>query len=151
LSFLSGMDISASGLTAQRLRMDVISDNIANIDTTRTAEGGAYQRKYVVLEQRNDGNNFSSVLSQAQGTDSSGSDSYGGVRVAQVGTDTSDYKLEYDPTNPDANADGYVEYPNVDLSQEMVDMMSSYRSYEANVTAFNAYKDMAVKSFEIGK
>jgi len=151
MSFLSGMDISASGLTAQRLRMDVISDNIANIDTTRTEEGGAYQRKYVVLEARDEGNSFSNVLNQAQNTGASGSsDSYGGVRVSEVGTDTSDYKLEYDPTNPDANADGYVEYPNVDLSQEMVDMMSAYRSYEANVTAFNAYKDMAVKTFDIG-
>jgi flagellar basal-body rod protein FlgC len=153
MSFLSGMDISASGLTAQRARMDVISDNIANIDTTRTAEGGAYRRKYVVLQERNDGNNFSSVLNQTQGgsTSTSGSSSYGGVRVQEIGTDQSDLKLKYDPTNPDANADGYVEYPNVDVAQEMTDMMSSYRSYEANVTAFNAYKDMAVKSFEIGQ
>lgn len=143
MSFLSGMDISASGLTAQRMRMDVISENIANIDTTRTADGNPYTRKYVVLEERNP--TFANVLakSREEGT-------YGGVRVAEIGNDSSDYKMEYDPTNPDADANGYVRFPNVDLNQEMVDMMSAYRSYEANVTAFGAYKDMAAKTFELG-
>lgn len=143
MSFLSGMDISASGLTAQRMRMDVISENIANIDTTRTEDGNPYTRKYVVMEERNP--NFSEVLDKSR--DSS---SYGGVRVAEIGEDASDYKLQYDPTNPDADADGYVRLPNVDLNQEMVDLMGAYRSYEANVTAFGAYKDMAAKTFEIG-
>ena len=143
MSLLSGMDISASGLTAQRMRMDVISENIANIDTTRTEDGNPYTRKYVVLEERNP--NFAEVLDKSR--DSS---SYGGVRVAEIGEDSSDYKLQYDPTNPDAGADGYVRLPNVDLNQEMVDLMAAYRSYEANVTAFGAYKDMAAKTFEIG-
>lgn len=144
MPFLSGMDISTSGLTAQRARMDVISENLANIDTTRTEDGKPYTRKYVVLEERNP--SFSDVLSSTQGQSSA----VGGVRVAKIGEDASDYKLKYDPTNPDANADGYVQMPNVDENQEMVDMLEAYRSYEANVTAFGAYKDMAVKTLEIG-
>ncbi|HHU22257.1 MAG TPA: flagellar basal body rod protein FlgC [Clostridiales bacterium] len=142
MGFLSGMDISASGLNAQRLRMDVISENIANIDTTRTEDGTPYTRKYVVLEER--GSNFSDIMRSK--TD----EVQGGVRVAEIGLDTTDYDLVYDPAHPDANEEGYVQMPNVDLSQEIVNMISAYRSYEANVTAFNAYKDMAVKSLEIG-
>lgn len=142
MGFLSGMDISASGLTAQRLRMDVISENIANIDTTRTEDGGPYTRKYVVLEERTE--SFSDVLKNASKTVG------GGVRVSEIGEDASEYKRVYDPDNPDADEEGYVEYPNVDMTQEMVDMISAYRSYEANVTAFSAYKDMAVKTLEIG-
>ena len=142
MGFLSGMDIIASGLTAQRLRMDVISDNIANVDTTRTEDGTPYTRKYVVLEER--ANNFSDIMQGSSET------ATGGVRVSEIGEDSSDYQLVYDPTNPDANEDGYVEYPNVDTTQEMVDMISAYRSYEANVTAFSAYKDMAIKTLEIG-
>lgn len=144
MSFLSGMDISGSGLTAQRMRMDVISDNIANVDTTRTADGTPYTRKTVVLEERNA--NFADVLKN-----SSQNSTAGGVRIAEIGSDPTPYQLVYDPKNPDANADGYVQMPNVDITQEMVDMISAYRSYEANVTAFNAYKDMAVKSLEIGR
>ncbi|NCB50695.1 MAG: flagellar basal body rod protein FlgC [Clostridia bacterium] len=142
MGFLSGMDISASGLTAQRLRMDVISENIANIDTTRTEDGGPYTRKYVVMEAREE--RFSDILQNA--AESAG----GGVRVSEIGEDSSEYKLVYEPDNPDADEDGYVEYPNVDVTQEMVDMISAYRSYEANVTAFSAYKDMAIKTLEIG-
>lgn len=144
MPFLSGMDISTSGLTAQRARLDVISENIANIDTTRTASGKPYTRKYVVLEERN--SDFASTLKKTAGE----ANATGGVRVAEVGEDQSAYKLKYDPTNPDANADGYVEMPNVDVNQEMVDMLEAYRSYQANVTAFGAYKDMAVKTLEIG-
>lgn len=139
MGFLGGMDISASGLTAQRLRMDVISENIANIDTTRTQDGAAYKRKYVVLQERAD--SFSDILNDAAAR---------GVRVSEIGTDTASGNLVYNPSHPDADEAGYVEMPNVDLMQEMVDMISAYRSYEANVTAFNAYKDMAVKTLEIG-
>lgn len=144
MGFLSGMDISGSGLTAQRMRMDVISDNIANVDTTRTEDGTPYTRKKVVLEERNP--RFADVLKN-----SSRDGGAGGVRVAEIADDPTPYQLVYDPSNPDANADGYVQMPNVDITQEMVDMVSAYRSYEANVTAFNAYKDMAVKSLEIGR
>lgn len=142
MGFLSGMDISASALTAQRLRMDVISENIANVDTTRTEDGTPYTRKYVVLEERT--SSFSDVLKNT--SDKVG----GGVRVAEIGEDTTAYELVYDPTHPDANEEGYVQMPNVDITQEMVDMISAYRSYEANVTAFNAYKNMATKTLEIG-
>ncbi len=146
MGFLSGMDISGSGLTAQRLRMDVISENIANVDTTRTEDGTPYTRKYVVLEQRG---SFADVLKRSsEGIDKTGA---AGVRVVEIGNDTTPYELVYNPTHPDANEDGYVQMPNVDITQEMVDMISAYRSYEANVTAFNAYKDMAVKALEIGK
>lgn len=142
MGFLGGMDISASGLTAQRLRMDVISENIANIDTTRTEGGGPYKRKYVVLQERTGG--FSDLLDGAM------QNAGGGVRVSEVGQDASEGDLVYNPTHPDADEDGYVEMPNVEITQEMVDMISAYRSYEANATAFGAYKDMAVKTLEIG-
>ncbi len=144
MGFLSGMNISGSGLTAQRMRMDVISENIANIDTTRAADGRPYTRQEVVLQERNP--NFSEVMKN-----SSGNSAEGGVRVAEIASDPTPYQLVYDPAHPDANPDGYVQMPNVDITQEMVDMISAYRSYEANVTAFNAYKDMAVKSLDIGR
>jgi flagellar basal-body rod protein FlgC len=146
MGFLDSLDISASGLTAQRLRMDVISENIVNIDTTRTDGGEPYRRKYVVLSSAGKDASFASYLNGGQ-EDAK----IGGVYVSEIGEDQSDFKLEYDPTSADADADGYVRKPNVDLSQEMVDMISAYRSYEANVTAFNASKDMAVKALEIGK
>ena len=144
MGFLSGMNISGSGLTAQRMRMDVISENLANVDTTRAANGKTYTRQQVVLQERNP--DFSNVLKN-----SSGNSTEGGVVVAEIANDPTPYQLVYNPTSPDANADGYVQMPNVDVTQEMVDMISAYRSYEANVTAFNAYKDMAVKSLDIGK
>jgi len=144
MGFLGGMDISASGLTAQRLRMDVISENIANIDTTRTEDGTPYSRKYVVLQERT--NKFSDILSS-----SSKGTAVSGVKVSEIGEDTAQGELSYNPTHPDADENGYVEMPNVDITQEMVDMISAYRSYEANVTAFNAYKDMAIKTLEIGR
>ena len=144
MGFLSGMNISGSGLTAQRMRMDVISENIANVDTTRAEGGRPYTRKYVVMQERNP--NFTEVLQN-----SSGNRTDGGVRVSEIGSDPSPYQLVYNPKSPDANADGYVQMPNVDITQEMVDMISAYRSYEANVTALNAYKEMAVKALEIGR
>lgn len=142
MAFLDSMNISASALTAQRYRMDIIAENIANINTTRTAEGGAYRRKYVVFEAVGEGKSFTSILNDAAGA--------AGVRISMVGEDPSDFKLEYDPSHPDANEEGYVQHPNVDLTKEMIDMISAYRSYEANITAFNAFKDMAVKTLEIG-
>jgi flagellar basal-body rod protein FlgC len=147
MGFLDSLDISASGLTAQRLRMDVISENIANIDTTRTEDGEPYRRKYVVLSAAGRGTSFSSYLNGTEESLQTG----GGVYVSQIGEDQSDFRMVYDPTNVEADENGYVRKPNVDLAQEMVDMMSAYRSYEANVTAFNASKDMAVKALEIGR
>lgn len=148
MSFLSSMNISASAMTAQRLRLDVASENIANIDTTRTEAGGPYRRKMVVLEARNE-NAFKKVLMNAAGK--SLQQSTGGVRVSQIIDDTSPLKSVYNPEHPDADEDGYVQMPNVDLIKETVDSMSATRSYEANITAFNAIKMMASKALEIGK
>jgi flagellar basal-body rod protein FlgC len=144
MGFLSSLDISASALTAQRLRMDVISENIANVDTTRTANGEPYRRRVAVLSPRT-GESFSAYMNNAEGTVGSG------VVVSSIETDNSDFKLEYDPEHPDADANGYVRLPNVDVSREMIDMISATRFYEANVTALNATKSMAMKALEIGK
>ncbi len=143
MSFLKGLDISASALTAQRLRMDVIAENLANVDTTRTAEGGAYRRRYVVM-QENKQHNFGAFMERALG---SSQDS--GVKVTEIKEDTAPFKLDYNPNHPDANEEGYVEMPNVDLAVEMIDMMAATRSYEANITAVNAFKSMALKALEI--
>ncbi len=145
MSFLKSLDISASALTAQRVRMDVISQNIANIDTTRTANGGPYRRKVTVFAEK-PADSFASILNGATGA-SAGQ----GVYVAAIAEDTSDFRYEYDPTNPDANAQGYVAYPNVDETTELVDMMAASRSYEANVTAMGITKEIALKTLEIGK
>lgn len=143
MSFLNAFNISGSALTAQRMRMDVISQNLANASTTRTAEGGPYRRQVTVLAENKA--TFSSYLDSAMGVKG------GGVRVTSVEKDPSDLKLEYDPTNPDADADGYVRYPNVDEVTEMIDMMAATRAYEANVTALNSMKSMMLKALEIGR
>ena len=144
MAFLKSMDISASALSAQRVRMDVIAENLANITTTRTANGQPYRRRYVVFQQREDEVSFSSLLDRAQAR-SNGS----GVRVSEIREDESPFKLDYNPEHPDVNAEGYVQMPNVDLAVEMIDMMAATRSYEANVTAMNAIKSMATKALEI--
>jgi len=124
--------------------MDVIAENIANIDTTRTENGEPYRRKYVVFQERTGDRDFASFFNRAR-------QAPGGVRVIRVGRDMSDFTLDYNPTHPDADEDGYVRLPNVDVVQEMTDMMSAYRAYEANITALNVFKDMAVKTLEIGR
>ncbi len=145
MSFLGSMDISTSALTAQRLRMDVISENIANADTTRTENGQPYRRRTVVFSQKQ-GASFSSYLKNAQSSIAGR-----GVCVSSIVEDQSDFILEYNPTHPDADANGYVSLPNVNEVTEMIDMMSATRSYEANVTALNATKSMAMKALEIGR
>ncbi|MCL2046278.1 MAG: flagellar basal body rod protein FlgC [Oscillospiraceae bacterium] len=144
MSFLSSMNISASALTATRLRMDVITDNIANSNTTRTANGEPYRRKYVVFGEKTNDRDFAAFFNRAQSVS-------GGVRVLQIGEDQSEFKFDYNPTHPDADENGYVRYPNVEVVQEMTDMMSAFRAYEANITALNTFKDMAIKTLEIGK
>jgi flagellar basal-body rod protein FlgC len=144
MAFLDSMNISASALTATRLRMDVIAENMANSSTTRTAEGGPYRRKYVVFQEIQSDNTFSTFFNRAQR-------SHGGVRVTMIGEDQSEFKLDYNPNHPDADEFGYVRMPNVEVVQEMVDMMAAYRAYEANITAINTFKDMAVKTLEIGR
>ncbi|MBD2870744.1 flagellar basal body rod protein FlgC [Paenibacillus arenilitoris] len=145
----TGFDISASALTAQRLRMDVISSNIANAETTRgsyvNGQFQPYKRKMVVMEPIRQ--SFSSVLERQL----NGGSSAQGVKVTRIQEDQSPNKLVYNPTHPDADANGYVNMPNVDVTKEMVDMISATRSYEANVTALNATKAMFVKALEIGK
>ena len=147
MSFFGTLDTSASALTAQRLRLDVISQNMANASTTRTENGGPYKRKTVVFEQiKNEASqNFSSILNEKKQSGNNG------VRVAQIVEDESEGELVYDPTHPDANAQGYVEMPNVNVIDEMVNMISASRSYEANVNAFNSTKSMFSKALEIGK
>ena len=147
MSFLSSLNISASGLTAQRLRLDIASENIANIETTRTEDGTPYRRKMVVLEARED--NFQTVLNRAM--DGKSRTSQGGVVAAAIADDDTELKAVYDPEHPDADENGYVRMPNVDMIKETTDAMSATRSYEANITAFNAVKLMAQKAIEIGK
>ena len=137
MKMFRAMDINASALGAQRLRLDLIAANIANANTTRTPEGGPYRRKVPV---------FAEELQQA-------SDRYGlsGVRVLAVMEDQSPFRQVYDPAHPDANAEGYVLYPNVNIVNEMVNLMEAGRAYDANVTAFNMSKEMFKAALSIGK
>ncbi|MGB8954383.1 MAG: flagellar basal body rod protein FlgC [Tumebacillaceae bacterium] len=147
MGLFDSMGISASGLTAQRLRLDVISGNIANANTTRGADGQPYRRQVVTFAER-----LNNAISAQPGSVASQ-----GVRVSGIGKDDSPYKLVYDPSHPDAIKQlndplyGYVRMPNVDIATEMVDMISASRAYEANVTAINASKALALKALEIGK
>lgn len=152
MSIFNAFNASASALTAQRLRMDVVSANIANADTTRARinENGEYEpyRRKMVVMTPNQKNTFKNVLNR---TMYEGSSKATGVRVARIVDDETPFKLEYNPTHPYANDMGYVQLPNVDPLKEMVDLMSATRSYEANVTALNATKSMLLKALEIGK
>ncbi len=152
MAFLSSINVVASGLTAQQLRLDVVSENITNATTTRTENGGAYRRKMVTFEAIPEQETFREVLARTAGT---GSNEYrgngGGVRVAQITEDPSDMKMIYDPTHPDANAEGYVEMPNVDMIKEMADAMAATQAYSANITALNTLKAVISKGLEIGR
>lgn len=134
MSIFSGMRISASALSAERLRLDVISSNVANVRTTRTEEGGAYVRKTAV---------FSENYDEKKGML--------GVKTVKIEEDKAPLKKEYDPHHPDADEEGYVEYPNVDLLVEMSDLISASRAYESNVDTLNAQKNMISKALEIGR
>lgn len=146
MGYFNSLDISASGLTAQRLRMDTISQNIANVNTTRTEDGTPYRRKVVVFEEKASDTPFSQYLNE-----SSKKLVGGGVRVTKVTEDNTAFKKVYDPGHPDADEEGYVELPNVDILTEMINMISATRSYEANVTSLNTSKSMAMKALEIGR
>ena len=139
-------NISASGLTAQRLRMDIISENIANVNTTRTEDGGPYRRKIPVFSEKN--GSFNQILNNKMGK---GSNEVRGVEVNSINEDQSPLKMKYDPQHPDANENGYVAMPNVNISSEMVDMISASRAYEANVTALETAKDMAKQALRISQ
>ena len=150
MAFLNSLDISGSGLTASRLRMDVISENISNAETTRTAQGGPYRRKMVVYQCPDTAQTFQSMLEgQTAGSEETAEPK--GVEVTGIAEDQTPFNVEYDPASPDANAQGYVEKPNVDLIQETTDMMAASRAYSANLTAFDTVKNMAAKALELGK
>lgn len=144
--FFSGFRVSSSGMSAQRLRLNTISSNIANINTTKTPEGGPYRRKDVVFESMPDVKNFGEILSSKDPK----SDVHK-VLVTDVISDTKAPLLKYEPNHPDANDEGYVAYPNINLMEEMTNMIQANRSYEANVSALQAAKDMALSSLEIGR
>jgi flagellar basal-body rod protein FlgC len=141
------MDVSASfsmcgaALTAQRAKMDVITSNLANADVTRTAEGGPYRKKSVALESEPVKDKFDKSLGDALKT----------VRVAEVTEDASPPRMVHNPAHPDANANGFVAMPNISLVSEMADMIAVSRAYEAMVTAFDATKNMALKTLDMGK
>jgi len=146
MGIFNSFAISASGLTAERLRLDLISNNIANMNTAGRPNDPAnppYRRKIPI---------FAQMLEQVQGSDSMQPGFSGaGVRVAQVLEDSKPPRLVHDPSNPYADAKGYVAYPNINIVNEMVNMITATRSYEANVTALNAAKDIALKALEIGR
>lgn len=150
MSWFNSLEISASGLTAQRLRLDVISNNLANANTTRTQSGGPYRRQMVVFAERTEEPSFGQVLQNVLGQQRVAM-SGKGVRIVQIAEDQSTLNRVYNPQHPDADAQGYVNMPNVNVVTEMVDMISATRAYEANVTALNAAKAMAVKALDIGR
>lgn len=139
-------DICASGMTAQRFRMDTIAENIANVNTTRTEDGTPYRRKIVQFQEKTVGNDFASVLSST--TKFHGN----GVKVVSVREDhETDLIMEYDPSHPDADENGYVSYPNVNTVTEMTNLIDCSRAYEANTTAFQAAKAMAQSGIQLGQ
>ena len=150
MGIFNSMNISASGMTAQTLRMDTISQNIANVNTTRDENGEVYRRRTVVFSEKSS-DAFSSAL--AMSTRRRASQLNGnGVKVTAIVEDhVESLKAVYDPSHPDADENGYVMYPNVNTVTEMTNLIDATRSYEANVTAFNATKNMALKGLEIGK
>lgn len=151
MAFLSTMNIVGSGLTAQQLRLDVISENITNATTSRTENGEPYRRKMVVLEAQDGRESFRSVMARTQRASNAGYETTGGVRVTQIVEDQSELKLVYDPTHSDANEDGYVELPNIDMVKEVADAMAASQAYSANVTMFNTMKTVISKGLEIGR
>lgn len=145
-SFLSGFRIASSGMAAQRARMDTISSNMANIATTRTPEGGPYRRKDVVFESMADMKSFGDVMSVGDPKSD-----LQRVQVTDIVYDKKAPILKYEPGHPDANEEGYVAYPNINVMEEMANMVQAQRSYEANVQAIQATKDMALSALEIGR
>lgn len=145
MDFMTGMRVSGSGMAAQRLRMNTISSNIANINTTRAPEGGPYRRKDVVFESIPEARTFGEILLNQPERDVQR------VQVTDILVDRKAPLMKYEPNHVDANEDGYVAYPNINLMEEMANMIQATRSYEANVSAMNATKDMAMTALEIGR
>ncbi|MCR5272400.1 MAG: flagellar basal body rod protein FlgC [Lachnospiraceae bacterium] len=145
MGLFQSFDISASGMTAERFRTDIIAENVANVNTTRTEDGTPYTRKAVIFSEKTQ-SNFADVLQGAiRGYEGNG------VKVSKVYEDTeTDYIMEYDPSHPDADENGYVTYPNVNIVTEMTNLIDASRAYEANVTAFNTSKAIASAGLNIG-
>ncbi len=152
MSLMGALNVSASGMSAQRTRMDIISQNIANVNTTRDENGDVYRRQTVVFAEKND-SNFESILTAMRtGVDRKTDPLGDGVKITGIAEDhVTPMKMVYDPAHPDADEDGYVTMPNVNTVTEMTNLIDATRSFEANVTAFNATKNMALKGLEIGK
>jgi flagellar basal-body rod protein FlgC len=142
MSLFGALSIGASGMAAQRMRAEALTENLANSETTRTPEGGPYRRKDVVFESAPVSSPFSSIFdAQLQ--------SAGGVQVADIVTDKSAPEMRYLPGHPDANSEGYVAFPHINPAEDMVDLMSASRNYEANVASMTAIKDMIQKSIDL--
>lgn len=145
MAIFNSFDVSASGLTAQRFRMDIIAENVANANTTRTEDGTPYVRKVVTFEEKGEAKSFSSIFHHVLHHDKQG-----GVKVGGVYKDTwTQANMVYDPSHPDADENGYVTYPNVDTVTEMTNLIDASRSYEANATAFGASKSIAMKGLSM--
>ena len=142
MSLFSALSISASGMAAQRTRAELLTENLANAETTRTPEGGAYRRKDVVFQTESAGSPFASVMSSAMGGP-------GGVAVSEILVDQRDPEQRYMPGHPDATANGYVAYPRVNPAEEMVDLMSASNGYQANVASMSALKEMIQRSIDL--
>lgn len=174
MAFLSTMNIIGSGMTAQQTRLDVISENVTNLNTTRTEAGGAYRRKVVVLESERNKDGFRLAMERAasrlghtyshapwgdrrygvnewRALSNRGYETAGGVHVGEIVEDDSPLPFVYDPTHPDANEQGYVELPNVTLVKEVTDAMAASQAFNADVTAFNTLKEVIAKGMEIGR
>lgn len=145
MDFSTGLRVSSSGLSAQRERMNTISSNLANINTTRTPEGGPYRRKDVVFEAMPQTRNFGEILTAQPDRNIER------VQVTDIAVDRGAPLLKYEPNHPDANAEGYVAYPNINMMEEMTNMVQATRAYEANVSAMTATKEMANAALEIGR
>ncbi len=145
MDFMTAMRVSSSGMTAQRTRMNTISSNIANVHTTQTPEGGPYRRKDVILDAIPEQKNFGEILIDKADRN------LHRVQVTDIHVDTKAPLLKYEPEHPDANEDGYVAYPNINMMEEMANMIQATRSYEANISAFNASKNMALDAIDIGR
>ena len=152
MAFLSSMNIVASGMTAQQLRLDIVGENVTNSTTTRVEDGeGAYRRKMVVFEAETGRDGFRRAMARASSGMVPNNQVPGGVRVAQIVEDPSPMKLVYDPTHPDADEDGSVEMPNVDLVKEIADAMAATQAFSSNVTMFNTMKTVVTDALQIGK
>jgi flagellar basal-body rod protein FlgC len=149
MGMFDALDISGSALSAERLRMDVTSENLANAQTTKGANGQPYRRKEVVLQEVGGGASFGATLAGVMGGGGTAGSTPGGVQVSGIVEDSSQGQLVYDPGHPDANAQGYVRMPNVESVTEMTDLITESRSYEANVTAMQTAKSMYTKTLDL--